>query len=144
MSDFIKYISSSYNSILSNQPNWNWTENLDRHFSEDMANICKDVQHCSSSEKCKSKSQWYICTHQTERSHCGLGPEVTLELQLRAMASASPFANWSLRHTGCCPAAVTLWGLQVDLLSLPGWPKPLEMVQGATSTDCPSAEQAEH
>lgn len=42
------------------------------------------------------------------------------------------------------PLCSPLWGLQIDPVSLPGWPKSLKMVQGATSTDSPLAEQAEH
>ena len=56
-----------------NKPIKKWEKDLNRLFSKEdtqtqgwLTNICKDAQHCSLLEKCKSKLQWDITSHQSE------------------------------------------------------------------------------
>ena len=51
-----------------------WAEDLNRHFSKEDINtwpihIWKDAQHCSLLEKCKSKLQWCITSHNQNGHH---------------------------------------------------------------------------
>ena len=53
----------------SKQPNWKMVEDLNRYFFKDtqkhMKNTWKNAQHHSLAEKCKSKPQWGITSHQS-------------------------------------------------------------------------------
>ena len=52
------------------QPNQKVGKRPNRHFSKDiqrLTNTWKDAQRCSLLENCKSKLQWYINSHQSER-----------------------------------------------------------------------------
>ena len=50
-------MSHTIQNLNNKQPNEKWAEALNRHFFQGKIYSLKDVQHCKSSDKCKSKSQ---------------------------------------------------------------------------------------
>ena len=68
-----------------------------------------------------------MCAHTGQKGAPGpgWGPRSQSRGSFGAGASASPFTSWSHKHVGCCPGAVHPLSLQVGMVSLPGWARPL-------------------
>ena len=58
------------NARKTNSPIKNWAKDINRHIFKKtyrwLINTSKEAQHCSLLEKCKSKLQWDITSHQSE------------------------------------------------------------------------------